>query len=277
MHISEINEAYTALSTIGYYRLKGYSFQWIDSSTLRYFPGTEFSNVLALYRFDSELSHLIFEFLSQIEVSLRARLVNALQCTSDPLILNDSSMFNIKASFWKNMSNLSSEIERSTDVFIKHNFDNHDGAIPVWAAVEVSSFGTLSKILKNLKTVHNAPFSILIQDYRFSNGIHEVTPSHDMFTSWVQSLTVIRNICAHNGRIYNRAISTRPQLISTDIPVSTPRFYGAYQIILAMKYLRPSDHHWTLFVARLKDLFTKYSGVFEFTRLNFPEDWESHL
>ena len=37
-------------------------------------------------------------------------------------------------------------------MFIKHNFDNHDGGVPVWAAAEVLSFGTLSKIIKNLKT-----------------------------------------------------------------------------------------------------------------------------
>ena len=37
-------------------------------------------------------------------------------------------------------------------MFIKHNFDNHDGEVPVWAAAEVLSFGTLSKIIKNLKT-----------------------------------------------------------------------------------------------------------------------------
>ena len=50
------------------------------------------------------------------------------------------------------MSTIASEIGRSNDTFIKHNFDNHDGEVPVWAAVEVLSFGTLSKIIKNLKT-----------------------------------------------------------------------------------------------------------------------------
>ena len=35
------------------------------------------------------------------------------------------------------MATVASEIARSNDVFIKHNFDNHDGEVPVWAAVEV--------------------------------------------------------------------------------------------------------------------------------------------
>ena len=43
------------------------------------------------------------------------------------------------------MSMVASEIARSNDVFIKHNFDNHDGEVPVWAIVEVLSFGTYRK------------------------------------------------------------------------------------------------------------------------------------
>lgn len=50
------------------------------------------------------------------------------------------------------------------------------------------SFGSLSKIIKNLKTGNQSAFSILIQDYKFnnSNGIY-INPSKDMFTSWIQA------------------------------------------------------------------------------------------
>ena len=41
----------------------------------------------------------------------------------DALILKDSSIFKNKKMYWQNMSTISSEIARSTDVFIKHNFD----------------------------------------------------------------------------------------------------------------------------------------------------------
>ena len=65
--------------------------------------------------------------------------------------MQDSSIFNEKKLYWQNMSTVASEIAQSNDVFIKHNFDNHDGEAPVWAVIEVLSFGTLSKIIKNLK------------------------------------------------------------------------------------------------------------------------------
>ena len=83
--------------------------------------------------------------------------------------------------YWQNMSAIASEIARSNDVFIKHNFDNHDGEVPVWAAVEVLSFGTLSKIIKNLKTGVESSYSILATNYQYiskkgnqHNGLYQI-------------------------------------------------------------------------------------------------------
>ena len=99
MTIDSQDEAQLALTTIGYYRLKGYSFHRIDPATKKYIADTNFSDLLKLYHFDSELSHLIFSYLSQIEVALRARLVNAFQITQDALILHDPSVFKDKHLF----------------------------------------------------------------------------------------------------------------------------------------------------------------------------------
>lgn len=87
----------------------------------------------------------------------------------------------------------------------------------------------------------------------------------------------MRNICAHNSRIYNRAISTRPQLISSDVINSQPRYNGLYQIMLSMKYLRPTEKSWTDFISDFKQLLSKYAGAYDINRMNFPSDWESHF
>lgn len=278
MTIDSQDEAKLALTTIRYYRLKGYSFHRINPATKKYIAGTNFSDVLKLYYFDSELSHLIFSYLSQIEVALRARLVNAFQTTQDALILHDPSVFKDKHLYWRNQGTIASEISRSNDVFIKHNFNNHEGAIPLWASVEVMSFGTISKTIKNMKTGNQSAFSVLIQNYKFKNANGNlVNPSKDMFASWIQTVSVMRNICAHNSRIYNRAISTRPQLISSDVINPQPRYNGLYQIMLSMKYLRPTEESWTDFVNDFKQLLSKYAGAYDINRMNFPSDWESHF
>lgn len=278
MNVPSVDEASEAMETIGYYRLRGYCFQWYNNASKQYASGTDFRNVLKLYRFDTELSHLLFEMASSIEVSLRARLTDALLTYNDALILMDSTVFDDKTLYWKNLGAVSGEIVRSNDVFIKHNFKNHGGEIPLWAAVEVMSFGTLSKTIKNLSTGPNSAFSALSQRYKYPtpNG-NQALPSKQRFSSWVQSVSVIRNMCAHNSRIYNRAISTAPELTTLDQITPKPQYTGLYEVILAMKYLRPSDAVWTQFVADLNALFTKYAGIFEYSRINFPADWANHF
>ncbi|MFI3238787.1 MAG: Abi family protein [Lachnospiraceae bacterium] len=278
MTIDSQDEAEKALTSIGYYRLKGYSFHRINPTTKKYIVGTNFSDLLKLYYFDSELSQLVFCHLAKIEVALKAHLVNAFQTTQDALILHNPSAFKDKHLYWRNQGTIASEISRSNDVFIEHNFSNHEGFIPLWASVEVMSFGTISKLIKNMKTGNNSAFSVLIKNYRFENtNGNMVNPSKDMFTSWIQAVSIMRNICAHNSRIYNRAISTRPQLIASDVINPQPRYNGLYQIMLSMKYLSPTEESWTIFVDNLKWLLNKYDGTYEICRLNFPSDWENHL
>ena len=267
-----------SLKSIGFYRLRGYSFHLYDNSTKKYVPGTKFEDILKLYQFDQELSVLIFSMISKIEVALRVRLVEALLIYGDALILHDSSIFKDKKMYWQNISTIASEIARSNDVFIKHNFDKHEGEVPLWAVVEVLSFGTLSKLIKNLKTGTGSAYSTLAANYRYtSKKGNLVNPSQKMFASWVQGVAVLRNMCAHNSRIYNRTIHTTPEILDVDKIMPSPAHNGLYQILLAMKYLRSSDEEWTVFVAQLYTLFQNNSGVISLAAMNLPTDWKTHL
>lgn len=278
MTITSRGDVEKALKSVGFYRLRGYSFQLYDNATKKYVPGTKFEDILKLYQFDQELSVLIFSMISKIEVALRVRLVEALLTHGDALILQDSSIFKEKKMYWQNMSTIASEIARSNDVFIKHNFDNHEGEVPVWAVVEVLSFGTLSKIIKNLKTGSGSSYSILAANYQYtSKKGNLVNPSQKMFASWVQGVSVLRNMCAHNSRIYNRTIHTTPEILDVDKITPPPAHNGLYQILLAMKYLRSSDEEWAVFVDEFDKLIQNNNSVISLTAMNLPTDWKSHL
>ena len=80
------------LKSVGFYRLRGYSFQLYDNSTKQYVPGTTFEEIVTLYWFDQKLSALLFSMISRIEVALRARLTEALLIYKDALILYDASI-----------------------------------------------------------------------------------------------------------------------------------------------------------------------------------------
>ena len=276
--ISDIDTVSAALNEIGYYRLRGYRFHLFDKAASKFQNGTSFDTILAIYRFDEALRKIIFAMTCEIEVTLRARYCSAMLLNGDPLIYLDPSLYNDKGAFWKNLSSLSSEIERSSDVFIQHNFDHYDGQIPLWAAVEVMSFGNLSKTIKNLKTGAGSPFHIMAAQYSYTNSKgNAIAPGSEMLSSWIYSTVTLRNICAHNSRIYNRALHTKPQIISSDRRSPSPKFYGLYEALLAMKYLRPSDESWNSFMTQVRDLINQYSAVIDLQRMNFPGDWEDHL
>lgn len=278
MEVTSREDVEKALKSVGFYRLRGYSFHLYDNVAKKYVPGTKFNDIFQLYLFDRELSALVFSMISKIEVALRVHLVEALLVHGDALILQDSSIFKEKKMYWQNMSAIASEIARSNDVFIKHNFDNHDGEVPVWAAVEVLSFGTLSKIIKNLKTGTGSAYSILAANYRYkSRKGNLVNPSQKMLASWVQGVSVLRNMCAHNSRIYNRTIHTTPEILDADKVTPPPVHNGLYQILLAMKYLRSSDEEWTAFVTAFDKLIQNNFSVVSLTAMNLPIDWKAHL
>ena len=278
MTITSYKDVEEALKSIGFYRLRGYSFHLYDNSTKKYVPGTKFDDILKLYQYDQELSILIFSMISKIEVALRVRLVEALLVHGDALILQDSSIFKEKKMYWQNMSAIASEIARSNDVFIRHNFDKHEGEVPVWARVEVLSFGTLSKIIKNLKTGPGSVCSILAANYQYiSKKGNVVTPSQKMFASWVQGVSVLRNMCAHNSRIYNRTIHTTPEILDADKITPPPLHNGLYQILLAMKYLRSSNKEWTEFAEEVDKLIQNNNSVINLAAMNLPIDWKAHM
>ena len=98
-----------------------------------------------------------------------------------------------------------------------------------------------------------------------------------MFASWVQAVSVLRNMCAHNSRIYNRSIHTTPEILDADKVTPAPAHNGLYQILLAMKYLRSSDEEGMLFVDELDKLLRNNGSVLSLTAMNMPIDWKVHL
>lgn len=103
MIIDSYENVENAMKSIGYYRLRGYLFQFYNNDKKEYIQGTRFENILKIYYFDQKLSNIIFSMISKIEVALRVRLVESLLIYKDPLIYKDSSVFKDKKKYWQNL------------------------------------------------------------------------------------------------------------------------------------------------------------------------------
>jgi abortive infection bacteriophage resistance protein len=67
--------------------------------------------------------------------------------------------------------------------------------------LEISSFGNLSNIYKNLRPGQDRR---AIANYF---GLDDST-----FSSWLHSFTYVRNLCAHHSRFWNKRLGISPQI-----------------------------------------------------------------
>lgn len=183
----------------GYFRLSGY---------LRYFQvapgvgnkvfraGASFEAVRRVYLFDEELRRWLFDGLAVVEVVFRARFAYELATSMagptdylyETFYQRDSAADNRRVDL---LSKINQDLSRSREPFIaKHVRD--DGAVPIWAAVEVLSFGTVSKMFGLITDV------AVVKAVARSLKLPLVAAA-----GTIESLAVLRNVCAHHGRIWN--------------------------------------------------------------------------
>lgn len=142
--------------------------------------------------------------------------------------------------------------------------DNEEYAKKIlYALVEVFSFGTLSKFYKNMK---NADKKAVAKSF----GI-----GYTYLESWLESISYVRNICAHYGRLYNAKLSKTPILYKeyTQAGIGNNRIFG---VLLCMKQILKNDKHWNLYVDQIELLIDKYEKV-DVKTMGFPDDWKKLL
>jgi abortive infection bacteriophage resistance protein len=201
------------LANISYYRLKGYWWDMqADYSKHTFKPDTFFEDIIDRYNFDSQLRLILFDAIERIEISLRSKMIYHLSISYGGLWYCNSLLFDSTSKKTKEgktktihqnmLDELRKEVNRSQEIFIKDHRNRypHQDA-DVWKVLEVASFGTLSKLYKNLN--HQLPEKAIIAK---EMGFH----LHSELSSWLESITYIRNIIAHHSRIWSRNMVKKP-------------------------------------------------------------------
>ncbi len=199
--IDDRDYASKILSKISYYRLvKAYSLTLKENN--RYKKGATFENIVDLYQFNAELRAIVFVLIEAIEISLRANISNFFSLRYGNFGFRDINNFGKKLKQKRVLIEIEREIARnSRSPFIKNFKKNYkNGDIPLYAAIEVTSFGVLSKFFKNMK---NEDKNEIAKYY----GV-----AYFYFESFIENFSHIRNICAHYGRLYNIKIAKSPKL-----------------------------------------------------------------
>ena len=218
-----------------------------------------------MYLFNANFRQIIFPEIEKVEINVRCRVANFFAEQYGVLGYLQAENFadeNYHAQFLKDINE---EIGRNSKATFVRNFrENYEGGnLPIYALVEVFSFGTLSKFYKNML---NKDKKAIAKSF----GV-----GYTYFESWLESISYVRNICAHYGRIYNAKLSKTPILYKeyTQVGIGNNRIYG---VLLCLKHLLKNDVHWNLFVDKIELLFDKYQYV-KISTMGFPENWRELL
>ena len=254
--------AENALSQYGYYRMRGY---WLTlESNGRFSQGVHIGNITNIMSLDAVLSSLISEMIRPIELFLRSQLSSQLGTTHGARALHESLAFNNQKDFAKLQSTLEREkrqSQRAGNPLVLHNLAKY-GCLPIWAEVEISSFGALSKIYENLKSR---------DDRRAIAGAFGVPERY--LRGWLRYLTQLRNMAAHHDRLYNRILKVRPKLFSEHKGVDNARLFPAFLVLLRLNDgLDPAAA--AKMRMRLGQAIDEHHGV-NLRPIGFPENWRS--
>ena len=253
------------LNDISYFRLvKAYSLN-LKPKNGCYDKQTTFKEIVDLYLFNANFRQIIFPEIEKVEINVRCRVANFFAEQYGVLGYLQAENFadeNYHAQFLKDINE---EIGRNSKAPFVRNFrENYEGGnLPIYALVEVFSFGRLSKFYKNML---NKDKKAIAKSF----GV-----GYTYFESWLESISYVRNICAHYGRIYNAKLSKTPILYKeyTQVGIGNNRIYG---VLLCLKHLLKNDVHWNLFVDKIELLFDKYQYV-KISTMGFPENWRELL
>ena len=199
--------AEAALSHIHYYRFSGYALAFETRRHL--FPaGTTFAMLLSAYRFDQDLRNALLAAIAVVEVDLRAGIAHHFGKSRPPFAHAASATFFVgSVEHGKWMEKLHEETKRSHEEFVDHfrrTYSEYPD-LPIWAATELMSFGSLSKMLKMMTR----------DDQKAISSRYQLQPQ--FLCSWVHHLVYLRNVCAHHARVWDRCWSIKPELPPTPI------------------------------------------------------------
>ncbi len=268
LEVVDETKAIHYLTNISYYRLSAYALPF-QSEKDKFDKGISFDDVLNLYLFDRELRLIVFDAIERLEVSIRTRMTYELahkygaHWQDNATIYKDpyrNSNKKTKAYFTVDIySEIQDMIVKSTkgkhtETFIKHYKNTYKQPTnpPSWMCLEVLTLGQLSKLYNGLK--NNEDKQLIASEF----GVH-----HTVFKSWLHTLTHIRNICGHHGRLWNREIAIEPQwLQKPQLPWLTKDFEQvtnrSFYAISILKYLLLTVNPEHQLKEHLMELFHKY-------------------
>ena len=159
------------------------------------------------------------------------------------------------------------------EAYLKHFINDLHQEIPLWAYVDLLTISDISF----LYSISERPLKETIA-HRFWLTMNR---GPEILGQYMHSMTIIRNLCAHGSRIYNRLFEQKPSLNKKeqallirreDGTMDNSHFFGFFVI---MRRLLPAENF-----AEMKEAVIALTEKYPFVRMDyygFRDDWKEKL
>lgn len=209
--IKDKPKAEETLLDIGYYRLGFYWYYFQNPKKDHEFNcKIELEEIVKLYYFDFDIKHLLSKYIYRIEVHFRTQVLYFVSnhynknntWYVDPTIVNNHIL--------KEFNNIYFNIKKSGPLKKHHNKHKKHIYAPAWKTFEFLTFGQIFKFYSNLKNndLKNQIAGVYgIKDYKSHYEVNkkedEKHEDFEVLENFFKAIIRIRNICSHNGVLYD--------------------------------------------------------------------------
>ncbi len=256
-----------------YYRISGYSLTLRKNDVFS--KSATFQNIVDIYNFDHELRHIILQYIEIIEVQMKSIYAYEFTKVHGAIGYLDDSFFTNSAKH-KEITDKADQQKRQRlphEAYLKHFINDLHQDIPLWAYVD-------------LLTISDISFLYSISEQGIRDSVAQtfgltMKKGAVILGSYMHSMTIIRNLCAHGSRLYNRLFEQKPSLNksekallikNSDGEIDNAHFYG---FILIMRRLLPADKF-----NEMKQSIISLTKKYPFVRMDyygFRSDWQTKL
>lgn len=256
-----------------YYRVSGYSLTLRDHDS--FFESASFKNIIDIYSFDHELRHVLMKYIEIIEVTVKSlyayeftKVHGAVGHLNPAFFTSPQKHADVLAKVGKQKST-----RLPHEAYLKHFVTDLHQDVPLWAYIDLFTFSDISFFYSisepQVQTAIATAFGISTRQGPAIVG------------QFLHSLTIIRNLCAHGSRLYNRLFEQKPRLSRNERALLRKDAQGnidnahLFGFILIIKRLLTIEDFADL-KQELLTLKHKYSFV-NLKYYGFPEDWQKVL
>ncbi|MGO4248067.1 Abi family protein [Micrococcaceae bacterium Sec5.1] len=281
MDVGDRSTAETTLRTIGYSRLKAYTYPFrvpLPSASEQetpyqmrgkdFFPGTCLEHASALYKFDQNLRRICLDGLQDLEISFRAAIAHTLGKRSQFAHLNAAHLdtgactaLDIEGKAgWDHWLKTYREArtQGKEEDFVAHHLIKYGNDLPIWLTTEILTFGSLVRL-----------FSLLVDSDKTAVARYFGVTDGRRFHKWLLAMNGLRNVCAHHHRLWNRILTYELKVPSATVGPelahlsALPREKRLYDALALLSYLLKSRDSGSQWPATLRTQLKKFPKASE--------------